>query len=219
MAKERNIVAAELLSVKDKVSLLDAIAFPVAGDHIAGLAGALVGASLVPSKLIYAWRVLYDDGSYGKLKFDGTDPRNNLLMDMPYLPDYEACMESEDAMNYQGIGEQLQDSAPATKGSTAPNVAQQASYEPVKATNTSVVIGAGYYEFGGNFPEGVFNLEYVSGEGDLQLKDKDGWLSDISFGQSGGATSYSGLSSNEYKSFKLDGGVQLKVIRASMIQI
>lgn len=75
MSKDMNIVAVELLSIKGKVSLTDAIAFPMAGDHVAGLAGALVGASLVPSKLVYTWRVLYDDGLQSKLKFDGNDPR------------------------------------------------------------------------------------------------------------------------------------------------
>lgn len=47
MAKRKNIVAAELLSVKDKVSLIDTLAFPIAGDHLAGLAGALVRMSPV----------------------------------------------------------------------------------------------------------------------------------------------------------------------------
>lgn len=65
--KQADIVAAELLSVKDKVSLVDAIAFPLAGGHIAGLASALAGSSLVPSKLVYTYRVLRADGCYDKI--------------------------------------------------------------------------------------------------------------------------------------------------------
>lgn len=219
MGKDSNIVAAELLSVKDKISLLDAIAFPVAGDHIAGLAGALVGASLVPSKLIYTWRVLYNDGSYGKLKLNGDDPRNNWLMEIPYLPDYEAFMESEKMMSEQIHDYQPAASAEAINSTAAPNTPTRTEPHQAQASNSNVVIGPGYYEFGGNFPEGIFNLEYVSGKGMLQFKDKDGWMSEISFGEQGDANSYFGLSSGEYKSFNLDGSVQMKVTRAGMIQI
>lgn len=94
MARNKNIVAAELLGIKDKVSLIDAIAFPLAGDAIAGLAGAFVGASLVPTKYIFHWHVLCDDGTYDTFKLDHGDPRNDLLMELPYLPDYEAYLES-----------------------------------------------------------------------------------------------------------------------------
>lgn len=87
MIGEKNIVATELLSVKDKVSLVDVIAFSVAGDHTAGLAGALMGASFVPSKLIYSWRVLYDDETYGKMKLKGDDSRNNIQMNRPCISD------------------------------------------------------------------------------------------------------------------------------------
>lgn len=219
MKSDKNIVAAELLSVKDKVSLLDAIAFPVAGDHLAGLAGALVGASLVPSKLIYTYRVLYDDGTQGKLKLDGTDPRVNWLMELPYLPDYEAYMEGKNAMENQSFGNQSQSTGTTPNGSPYPEANQQAVAGQALASNSGAMIGAGYYEFGVNFPVGVFNLEYVSGEGMLLLKGTDDWLTDISFGEPGGATSYYGLNSSEFKSFKLDGSVQLKATRAGMIQL
>lgn len=141
-------------------------------------------------------------------------------MEMPHLPDYMALMESENIMTDQGISNMPTVSHVGMAGATpAPATTQQTGFEQSGGSYGAVQIGAGYYEFGGNYPNGAFNLEYVSGEGTLQLKDKDGWLTDIEFGQPGDAQSYFGLSSNEYKSFKLDGGVQLKVSCASMIQI
>lgn len=219
MAKDKNIVAAELLSIKDKVSLIDALAFPVAGDHIAGLAGALVGASLVPSKLIYTYRVLYDDGSQGKLKLNGTDPRVNWLMELPYLPDYEAYMEDKSAMEDQSFDNPPQNIGAEANCTPYPEMNPHAVAGQAQASNSSAMIGAGYYEFGVNFPVGVFNLEYVSGEGALELKETDGWLSVVSFGESGGVTSYYGLSSSEFKSFQISGSVLLRASRAGMIQI
>lgn len=219
MAKEKDIVAAELLSVKDKVSLLDAIAFPIVGDHIAGPAGALVGASLIPSKLIYTWRVLYADGTQSRIKLDGTDLRNNWLMELPYLPDYVAFMESREIVDSQLSSNTPHEGFPKAAGTPTPIATQQTAARQAGTTGEGVVIGAGHYEFGSNFPEGIFNLEHVSGKGTLQLQYKDGWLIDQSFGDPEDAKSYFGLSSNEYGSFKLDGNLQLKVSRASMIQI
>lgn len=215
MKKFENIVAAELLSVKDKVSLLDAIALPAFGNHIAGLPGALVGAALVPSKLLYKWRVLYDDGTHAVRTLKGDDPRNDFLMNLPYLSEYEAYMESETEMT-EDTFVQPQYVAPLPSNSAVPQVpvATSASHN-----NNSTTIGAGYYEFGANFPNGMFNLECVSGEGTLHLKDNEGYGSFVDLGGSDDARSFSGLSSSVYKSFMIDGSLVLKVTRAQMIQI
>ncbi len=122
-------------------------------------------------------------------------------------------------MENQEINSGMQYGTSGTAAMPASAVAQQSGFGQSKGTPGEVLIGAGYYEFGVNFPEGVFNLSYVTGQGTLQIKDNNGWLSDIDFGEPESAQSYFGLSSNEYKSFKLDGNVQLRVVRAGMIQI
>lgn len=215
MKKFENIVAAELLSVKDKVSLLDAIALPAFGNHIAGLPGALVGAALVPSKLLYKWRVLYDDGTHAVRTLKGDDPYNDFLMNLPYLPEYEAYMESEAEMT-EGTFAQPQQAVPLSSNNTADQIP---AVERQSSNSGSTTIGAGYYEFGANFPNGMFNLECVSGEGTLHLKDNEGYSSFVDLGGSDDARSFSGLSSSVYKSFMIDGSLVLKVTRAQMIQI
>lgn len=181
--------------------------------------GRFVGASLVPSKLIRAWKVLYDDGKQDKLGFDGADPRKNWPAEMPYLLDYMAYLESEGAMGDRINNTPLDNASGAFNAPKTNYTQQQPETNHAQAPNDGVVIGAGYYEFGSNFPEGVFNLEYLAEKGTLQLKDKDGWLCDVGFGEPGGAASYYGLSSSEYKSFKLNGGVRLRASRAGMINI
>lgn len=206
---QADIVAAELLSVKDKVSLVDAIAFPLAGDHIAGLAGALVGASLVPSKLIYTYRVLRSDNSYDKIKLNGNDPRNDILLNLPYIPDYLDWKESEKLMEeeYQG-----------NTAAAQPPVANSQSTH-TEAANGSVVIGPGNYVFGENFPTGSFDLKVLAGSGSLWIYDDKGGSSLNYLGDEGEAMSWNGLTYNGNKSFTLSGSLQVQVTRAQMIQI
>lgn len=217
--KQADIVAAELLSVKDKVSLLDAIAFPLAGDHVAGLAGALVGASLVPSKLIYTYRILREDGSYDTIKLNGDDPRNDALLNLPYIPDYLDWQESEREMADGMMG-----NPPAPQGEPVqipvqPQIEGQQHARSEGTGADEAIIGAGNYTFGGNFPMGVFDLQVLSGEGSLWIYDAQGESDYNWMGGDCGAMGWNGLTSEGNRSFTLDGSLRVRVTRAQMIQI
>lgn len=217
--KRADIVAAELLSIKDKASLIDAISFTLAGDHIAGLAGAFVGASLIPSKLVYEYKVLRADGSYDRIKCNGDDPRNELLMNMPYIPDYLSWQESENQMADDSVNITSEFNDSFTQAPTQGHVNPMPTMQIPQSSNGDVVIGAGNYIFGQNFPTGIFDLQVLSGEGAFWIHSPNDDSSVNWMGGDHGAMSWNGLSSEGNKSFTLEGSLRVRVTRARMIQI
>ncbi len=217
--RKADIVAAELLSVKDKMSLIDAIAFPMAGEHVAGLAGALVGASLVPSKLIYTYRVFREDGSYDKIKLSGDDPRNDAMLSLPYTPDYIGQQEREKEMADSMMSNPPAPQVEPVQMSMQPQIESQQHEQSTSTGAGEAIIGAGNYVFGGNFPTGAFDLQVLSGEGSLWIYDAQGEGTYNWMGGDRGAMGWNGLTSESNRSFTLDGSLRVKVTRAQMIQV
>lgn len=222
MAKEKFIVAAELLDVRQKQSLLDSLAYTFAGDKIAGLAGAYVGANLAPVKTTYFWRVRYDDGSYQNLQLGGNDPRNNIFMNLPYLPEYEEFINGVPLIDEGGeavaqsenmdgqIGDVFQADVSTGDNREKHDVAMDFTTNMAKGM---LEVGAGDYIFGENFPEGFYDLKVISGSGILTLKEKDGghnfvWIGDQRNGD--GVYSWNGIRSTQYEGFTINGNARVQ---------
>lgn len=86
----------------------------------------------------------------------------------------------------------------------------------------AILLGAGDYVFGENFPEGCFDLAVASGKGTLYLYEGDGMVAFSLIGDhldGTGADGWSGISSDMYKRFRIEGSAKVKVYRASTFNL
>jgi hypothetical protein len=86
----------------------------------------------------------------------------------------------------------------------------------------ATVLGAGKYVFGVNIPMGMYNLKAISGEGTLNIhnKDKDDDYEWFDFGNAKDcAKEYNGLSLKEGQYFTVDGNVRFEISKAGLIEI
>ena len=195
------IVAATLLKVWETQGLLDTILFAAAGDAVAGLAGSYVGAALAPKNLKLRWRLLQEDGFEYTVTLKGGDPRNDRYDLLPSIEDYKEW--KSDSM------------LAAAEGYDSSSWAQ--TVEPTCDGGTT--IGAGTYRFGVNIPDGVYDLELLSGSGTLTFVDVEGYSTNIYMDNDKGARSYKGLSSVGCSRFELSGNLVLSIERARMLNV
>lgn len=85
---------------------------------------------------------------------------------------------------------------------------------PKQPAANEVVLHAGEYTFGQNFPEGTFDIRLISGEGMISLFDGDNLKAFQSLGGENGAVGWAGMPSNELSHFLLEGNLMVGVSRA-----
>lgn len=150
---------------------------------------------------------------------NGDDPRNDVLLNLPYIPDYLEWQESEKAMADTSANNIPQPEGNPVQAPVQGQVNEAQVKQAAQSSDGEVVIGAGNYTFGGNFPTGTFDLQVLSGEGAFWIYDDKGESAYNWMGGDHGVMSWNGSSSDGNRSFTLEGSLHVRVTRAQMIQI